>query len=412
MYIRKRQFYSMTKMRIGIIQERKSPPDFRVPLTPTQCASVMHSFPNVEIYIESSPIRCFSDSEYENAGLQVVHDVSHCDFLFGVKEVPVDHLIPNKTYFFFSHTLKKQPYNAKLLRSILDKKIELIDYEALKGSDGKRILGFGRYAGIVGVYEGIRAFGWKHALFNLPSPQTLSGREQFDKELAKADLTQIRAVVTGWGRVGNGAEEVLNQLSLRRCSVVEYLENPEERGVYVHIDTPEMYRRKTDNGFSKSEFYSSPDLYVSNLEEFTKSANLYIAAHLWNSKNPILLDSIFFQENENCRVVADISCDIKGPIACTLRASKIADPVYGYDTISKTETNWSNSNAAAVMAIDNLPCELPKDSSEDFGNEIVKFIIPRIAYGDDGVLASGKETTKEGVLTEAFMYLSDYATGR
>lgn len=401
----------MTKIRIGIIQERKTPPDFRVPLTPKQCAQVVQTYSNVELFVESSPIRCFSDEAYEQEGIAVVDNVSHCDILFGVKEVPIEFLIPNKTYFFFSHTLKRQPYNAKLLRAILDKRIELIDYEALKGRDGKRIIGFGRYAGIVGVYEGIRAFGWKHKLFNLPSPQLLSDRVEFDEELKKIDVSQIRAVLTGWGRVGNGAEEVMEQLDLKRVSEEEFLLNPNEKGVYVHIDTPQMYKRIQDGKFDKSEFYSSPELYTSNLEQYALSANLYIAAHLWNAKNPILLNQSFFLNNRNCSVVADISCDLNGPIACTIRASKIADPVYGYDVVTGLETSYENDQAVAVMAIDNLPCELPKDASEDFGSEIIKNILPRLIHEDDGVLATGRETTKEGTLTAAFEYLSDYAIG-
>jgi alanine dehydrogenase len=401
----------MTKIRIGIIQERKTPPDFRVPLTPKQCAQVVQTYSNVELFVESSPIRCFSDEAYEQEGIAVVDDVSHCDILFGVKEVPIEFLFPNKTYFFFSHTLKKQPYNAKLLRAILDKRIELIDYEALKGSDGKRIIGFGRYAGIVGVYEGIRAFGWKHGLFNLPSPQSLSGRIEFDEELGKIDVSQIRAVLTGWGRVGNGAEEVMKQLDLKCCTEEEFLQNPNEKGVYVHIDTPQMYKRIRDGKFDKSEFYSSPELYTSNLEQYAGSANLYIAAHLWNAKNPILLSQTFFQNHSTCSVVSDISCDLNGPIACTIRSSKIGDPVYGYDVTTGLETSYESDEAVAVMAIDNLPCELPKDASEDFGSEIIKNILPRLIHEDDGVLATGRETTKEGTLTAAFEYLSDYATG-
>jgi saccharopine dehydrogenase (NAD+, L-lysine forming) len=402
----------MTKIRIGIIQERKSPPDFRTPLTPSQCAGLLTQFPELEILVESSPNRCFSDDDYTKQGIKVTTDISQADVLFGIKEVPIDALIPYKTYFFFSHTIKKQPYNAKLLRAVLDKKIELIDYEALKGKDGKRIIGFGRYAGIVGVYEGIRAFGAKQKLFELPSPQTLSGRIEFDSILSKADVSQIRAVVTGWGRVGSGAEEVLSALNLKRLTADEFLKNPNELGVYTHIDTPEMYIRITDGGFDKKEFYANPNLYTSNLGSFVSSCNLYFAAHLWRNENPVLLTKEFFQTHKNCKVVADISCDLNGPLACTIRASKISSPIYGYNPSSGLEDAFDSKEAIAVMAIDNLPCELPKDSSEDFGNEIVNQIIPRLLNGDDGILNSGRETTKLGELTESFNYLKEYATAR
>lgn len=402
------------KIKIGIIQERKSPPDFRVPLSPAQCKQVMEQFSNIEITVETSPHRCFSDQEYIQQGISISRDVSHCDVLFGVKEVPVDVLIPNKKYFFFSHTLKKQPYNAKLLAAILDKKSALIDYEALKGADGKRIIGFGRYAGIVGVYEGVRTFGLKHNRFNIPSPISLSGREEFDAILKSTDLANVRAVLTGWGRVGNGAQEMMDLLSLKRVSAEEFLQNPSETGVYTHIDTPEMYARIDGTPFIKSDFYANPNLYTSALGKYVKHADIYFACHLWNAKNPILLDQSFFQLNPRCKVVADISCDLNGPIACTIRASKVSDSIYGYDPATGTEVNFRTENAVAVMAIDNLPCELPKDASEDFGNEIIKRILPALVNNDtDGILLRGTQTTSEGTLTPHFEYLSDYvATAR
>ena len=401
----------MTKIKIGIIQERKSPPDFRVPLTPAQCKLVMEQFPQIEITVETSPHRCFADSEYIQNNISVSEDVSDCEFLFGVKEVPVASLIPTKKYFFFSHTLKKQPYNAKLLAAILEKKISLIDYEALKGADGKRIIGFGRYAGIVGVYEGLRTFGLKHKRFNIPSPITLSGREEFDAILKSADLTNMRVVLTGWGRVGNGAQEMMDLINLKRVSPEEFLQNPNESGVYTHIDTPEMYKRIDGTSFNKSDFYANPNLYTSALGEYVKHADIYFACHLWNSKNPVLLDQSFFQQYSRCKVVADVSCDLNGPIACTIKASKVSDSIFGYDPVTGTEIDFRNEVAVAVMSIDNLPCELPKDASEDFGNEIVKSIIPALLNNDaDGILWKGTETTLEGKLTPHFEYLSDYVT--
>lgn len=399
----------MTTIQIGLIQERKQPSDFRVPLTPAQCAKVMHDFPNVKIFVESSPHRCFSDEQYANQGIPVVSDVSQCDVLMGVKEVPVDALIPNKKYFFFSHTLKKQPYNAKLLRAILDKQITLVDYEALKDKSGKRVIGFGRYAGIVGVYEGIRAFGMKHQCFNLPSAITLHDRKELDSLMKALDVSNYRAVVTGWGRVGHGAEEVMVDLNLERISPDEFLANPDRKGVYTHIDTPEMYKRIDGAAFDKSDFYANPQLYTSNLEAYVKHADIYFACHLWNAKNPVLLDADFFKEHTRCKVVADISCDLNGPIACTIRASKVSDSVFGYQPNTELECDFLLPDAVAVMSIDNLPCELPKDASEDFGNEIMKSIIPALLNNDaDGMLYRGTES-EGGNLTPQFAYLEEYA---
>ncbi|MFN0030632.1 MAG: NAD(P)-dependent oxidoreductase [Flavobacteriales bacterium] len=399
--------------KIGIIREGKVPADYRVPLTPAQCAEVKNKF-GVEVVVQPSPIRKYADEEYKSAGIVLQEDLSDCDLLMGVKEVPMEMLIENKTYMFFSHTIKKQPHNAKLMRALLDKKIRMVDYETLKGADNKRLIGFGRYAGIVGAYEGFRAFGLKHSLYELKSPSACADRKEMEQEMQKIVLPEhMKIVVTGFGRVGHGAEEILKQLPIKRVDEEDYFSQKFDHPVYVHLDTHEYYVKREFGGFDKKDFYNNPEKYISTLAENVRKADLYIACHLWAGGNPVLLTHEDLQHPEwRCHVIADVSCDTNGPIASTIRASKIDNPIYGYHRHEMKECDWRVKDAISVMAIDNLPCELPKDASEDFGSELINSVLPLFFHGDpDHIIWKATETTLAGELTPHFEYLHDYAQG-
>lgn len=400
--------------KIGILREGKVPHDFRVPLTPKQCAMVQSRF-GVHVVVQPSPIRRFTDAEYAAAGIALQEDLTDCDLLIGVKEVPVDMLIPHKSYLFFSHTIKKQPHNAKLLRAILDKKIRLIDYEILKGTDGKRLIGFGRYAGIVGAYEGFRAFGLKNKLFELRSPSLCADRIEMEAEMKKIVLPKgMKIAVTGFGRVGNGAAEILRMLPITRVEEEDFFSREFDQPVYVHLDTHEYYVRKDFGGFDKKDFYNNPEKYISSLADTVRRAHLYIACHLWAGGNPVLITKEDVQHPAwKCMTIADVSCDTGGPIAPTIRSSSIDQPLYGYHRHNHVETDWRDPDAICVMAIDNLPCELPKDASEDFGNELMHSVLPLMLIEDPHhIIWKGTETTLEGELTPHFEYLRDYANGK
>lgn len=403
----------MEKVILGIVREGKVPPDFRVPLTPEQCKRVMEEFPHVEVIVQPSPIRKFQDDEYRALGIRMEEDLSNCDYLMGVKEVPLDMLIPNKSYLFFSHTLKKQPHNAKLLKTILEKKIRLIDYETLKGIDGKRIIGFGRYAGIVGAYHGFRTLGLKKGWYELKRPVDCADRKEMESEMSKIQLPKnTKIVVTGFGRVGNGASEIFQLLPIRKVTPKQFLTEEFDEPVYVHLDTHEYYERKVDGGFDKKDFYNNPDHYFSILPTFVKRSDMYVACHLWAGGNPVLITNHDISQSDwKCMVIADVSCDTNGPIAPTIRASKIADPIYGYDRMQHVETDYKNDGAIAVMSIDNLPCELPKDASEDFGDELLRSVFP-LLFGEDphDIIWKATETTLKGELTPHFEYLHDYVS--
>ncbi len=399
-------------VKIALIKEGKTPPDFRVALTPSQCQEIIEKFPQISLVVESSPIRRFTDEEYSAAGIVVSQDISDADVMIGVKEVPDHSLIPNKTYLFFSHTFKKQPYNAHLLKAILDKNIRLIDYEVLKDATGKRVIGFGRYAGIVGVFEGFRALGLKKNWYELPSPMSCHDRKEMESFGATAQFkSPIKAVVTGWGRVGNGAEEMIQFFGLKRISPEEFLTYSGNENVYVHLDTADYYKRSSDGGFDKTEFYQHPEKYTSVLNQYVCECDIYLACHLWKSSNPILLSKSDLQQpNHRCQVIADISCDIDGPIAATIKATTISTPFYGYDRNSGQEVDWKEPQSIMMMTIDNLPCELPRDASEDFGQELINSVIPALLRDNDPMIEGATET-KNGHLTPTFQYLEDYAKG-
>lgn len=397
---------------LGLVREGKNPPDKRVPLTPKQCVQVQNLFPQVKIIVQTSQVRAIPDQEYRNAGIVVQEDMNNCDILMGVKEVNIADLIPNKTYLFFSHTIKKQPYNRGLLQAILEKRIRLIDYEVLKDTNRKRIIGFGRYAGIVGCYNAFLTFGLKAGLYELKPAHQCLNRVEMESELSKVKLpVGFKMVLTGFGRVGNGAQEIMQKLGLKRVSPAEFLEQNNTEPIYTHLDTNEYYRPKNGNNFDKVEFYSNPENYEACLHEFTTKADVYVACHFWNNKSPLLLTQEQLK-NSSLKVIADVSCDIAGPIASTIRASKIADPIYGYDPATGEEVDFKQDGAIAVMAVDNLPCELPMDASEDFGNELIRQVFPHLFGNDElGIIENGSETTKDGKLTPLFAYLHDYVLG-
>ena len=405
----------MEKIKIGLIREGKVPPDHRVPLTPKQCKSIQAIYPNVEIVVQPSPIRAYKDEEYAAEGMKLNEDLSSCDIIMGVKEVNISDLIPNKKFLFFSHTLKKQPYNRDLLVAILEKKIQLIDYETIKNKQNKRVIGFGRYAGIVGAYNGFRAMGLKTGLFDIKPANKCADRKEMEAEMSKIVLPEnTKIVLTGFGRVGHGAREIIDILPIKEVTPDEFMKNKFNEPVFTHLEVEDYYGRKDGKPFDKSEFYSNPELYKSTFTRFLPEMDMYIPCHFWSNRSPFIITrEDLKKENVRLSVVADISCDIDGPVACTIRPSKIADPIYGYDPISETEVDFTTKGAIAVMAVDNLPCELPLDASEDFGNELMRHVLPALLKEDpDNMIARASETTADGQLTEYYSYLQNYVDGK
>lgn len=400
-------------MKFGIIKERKNPPDRRVVFTPEEVARLLKEHPEAQVKVESSDIRVFTDEQYAELGIEIATDMSDCDVLFGVKEVPVDALIPNKKYFFFSHTIKKQTHNRKLLQAILEKKIDLYDHETIVDANYKRLIGFGRYAGIVGAYNGMRAFGLKFELFSIPKAETLTSKEDLVNKLRRQILPPIKIVLTGHGKVGIGAKEILDGMRIKEVSPENFLTKIYSEPVYTQIDVMDYYKRKDDQPASKEDFYKNPTAYTSNFERFSKVSDIFMAGHFYGNDGPeILTQAMLNAADCKIKVVADISCDVDGPIACTLKASTIAEPLFGYLPSEHKEVPYMHPGAVVVMSVDNLPCELPKDASEGFGEMFMKHVIPAFFNGDkDGILQRAK-MTENGKLTKRFEYLQDYVDGK
>ncbi len=399
-------------MRIGILREEKAPPDDRVILSPQQCLRFIEKFPLIELFVQSSDIRCFKDDQYKDLGIKIVDNLTDCDILFGIKEVPIDKLILNKTYFFFSHTIKKQEYNRELFQALVKKNISMIDYELLKDSKGKRLLGFGRYAGIVGAYNGLLTYGLKTGRYKLKSAHLCENKEKMEDELKYLNFTDEKIIVTGKGRVGYGILETLQKAKIKEVSKEDFIKKTFKSAVFVHLDTIDYNTRFDETSSNKYDFYKYPELYKSNFMRFAKHADIFIAGHYYSPGSPFLFtrDDVR-SEDFKINVIADISCDINGPVASTIRTSHIESPIYGYNPITEREDNFLKDNVIAVMAVSNLPSELPKDASEDFGENLLRRILPLVINEDKDGIIENATICKKGNLTPSFEYLRDYLNG-
>jgi len=399
-------------LKIGLIREGKVPVDKRVPLTPLQAAALQEQYP-VQVVAQSSAIRCFKDDEYASKGIEVVADVTDCDVLLGVKEVQMPDLIPNKTYFFFSHTAKEQPYNKRLLQTIIEKKIKLVDYEGLTDSRGARVVAFGRYAGIVGAYNGIMTYGKRFNLFNLRPAHTCYDLNDLQTEYSKVKLLPIKIILTGRGRVSKGAEEVLKGMGIERVTPAQFLEKDFDYPVYAQVHSDEYNKTKDGSSFNIQEFHNNPSIFEGDFLKYTNVADLLIAGAFWNPYAPVLFTKKDATKPDfKIKVIADITCDIEGSIPSTLRPSTIENPVYDYSAISgKEEPAFSDDNNITVMAVDNLPCELPINASNDFGEQLVNNVLPHLFTNDKEGVIKGATITDNGKLTQKYSYLQNFLEG-
>jgi hypothetical protein len=397
----------------AILKERKNPPDRRVVFSPEKLKEAASLYPEARFIVESSDIRVFTDSAYRDAGFEVKNDITEADVMLGVKEVPVAALIQNKKYFYFSHTIKKQPYNRDLLLAMLERNIEMYDHETIVKQSGARLIGFGRYAGLVGAYNGFRALGIRDGLFELPKVENLADLDAVKKELDKIKLPAIKILLTGTGKVAQGAKEILDYLQIKKVSDALYLTSQFTEPVYCMADVMEYNKRKDGKVGEKYAFYKDPTPYESNFIPYAIESDFFIAGHFYGNNAPYLFSRADAkQENFRIRLIADISCDIDGPVAATIKSSTIADPFYGYDPQTESAVAMDAPGAITMMAVDNLPCELPKDASEGFGEMFLENVIPAFFNNDErGILKRARMTTKEGKLTERFSYLSDYVAG-
>ena len=394
---------------IGLIKEGKVPNDNRVALTPKQCRVLLNQFPTWDIIVESSTNRCYKDREYLKEGIKVVSDITPADILLGIKEVPIDQLIPHKKYLFFSHTKKAQPYNQMLFKAMMKNKITLIDYECLEHEDGQRLIGFGFFAGIVGAHNGIMAYGNRTKEFQLIRVKEVKDYMELVHTYFGLKLPNIKIAVTGSGRVAHGILEIMNLMDVQQVEPDEFLSRNYAYPVYVHLKGADLYLHKTNQTYERSDFHAHPENYLCLFNKYLPHAHILMNGIYWEKTIPPLFTKEDLKEDHYAlTTIADITDDAFGSVPCNLGDSTSEDPIYGVNVNTFEKTVPYMLNGIDMMAVGNLPNELPRDASRYFGEQLIKYVLPDLITGGNKII-EGATMLDEGKLTSAFSYLTEYA---
>ena len=404
---------------ISIIREARIDEN-RTPLTPNQIQTLTNKFPNLQVFVQPSKKRCFKDDDYSKAGAKIKEDISYSDIIFGVKEVEISALIENKTYLFFSHTSKVRKdinqatqdkaitYKKDLLREVIKRKITLIDYENIREISGKgyRYLGFGRFAGIVGCYNTLNLYLKLQKEQSLPRAFEINNYEKIKELISNQTFNKLKILQTGRGNVAKGSMEILKLANIKQISIKNYLNKKYDEAVFCNISTREYIERIDGKNFSYQDLFLNPHEYRSKIKNFLFDTDVLICGHYWDSKFPKFFSSNQINEFKNLKIIGDITCDINGAIPTTIRSTTIAKPYYSIDINSMKEINLGNKGIA-VMAVDNLPSELPCDASEEFGDNLISEVLPHLIDKDDGRISRGT-TASNGKFCSKFAYLNDF----
>ncbi len=397
--------------RIGLIREGKIPADNRVALTPAQCKWIHKNNPDVKVYVQTSANRCFSDREYLSAGAEITENMDECDILLGIKEVPVEQLVPGKTYLFFSHTKKKQPHNRDLLRAILDKKITLIDYECLEHEDGQRIIGFGFFAGVVGAHNGMMAYGNRTGLFSLDRVYKQRSFRELIHTYFGLRLPNVKIAVTGSGRVAHGILEIMNLMGIHEVETDDYLKRRFSYPVYTQLKGAELYRHRETGRYSREDFHDHPGNYECLFLPYASQTDILMNGVYWETGIPRLFEKENVKtEDFIIQTIADITDDVNGSVPINIGDQSMEDPVYGVDRVTLEKTAPYLPGSIDIMAVGNLPNELPRDASRYFGEQLIKFVLEDLV-GNGSAIIERATMVKHGELTPGYEYLRDYAIG-
>ena len=396
-------------LKIGLIREGKIPADNRVALTPAQCKWIHKNHPEIKVIVQHCDTRCFIDREYEMAGVEVKENIDECDILMGIKEVPVEMLIANKKYLFFSHTKKLQPHNQKLLKAIIAKKINLVDYECLEHEDGKRIIGFGFFAGIVGAHNGMMAYGKRTGLYDLEKVNSAKNLQHLIHTYFGLKLPALKIAVTGSGRVAHGILEIMNLLGIHEVEPDEYLEKEFAYPVYVHLKGADLYAHKNNGSYSRMDFHTNPSNYNCIFNKYIPHTDILMNGIYWEKNIPRLFEMEALPGKDfRIQTIADITDDANGSVPCNIGDSTIEDPIYGVDKKTFHRTAPYLPDSVDVMAVGNLPNELPRDASRYFGEHLIKFVMKDLVEGNSKIIDRAT-IVKDGKLTEYFEYMKEYA---
>jgi saccharopine dehydrogenase (NAD+, L-lysine forming) len=393
---------------IGLIREGKTPADNRVAFTPAQCKWIHKNTTDVKVIAQSSQHRCFNDKEYQAAGVTVQDDISDCDVFFGIKEIPIAELLPKKTYVFFSHTKKAQPHNQKLFKAVIEKQITLIDYECMTHEDGQRILGFGFFAGIVGAHNCMMVYGTRTGLFKLNRVYQQKDYRNLIHTYFGLKLPKMKIAVTGSGRVAHGVLEIMNLLGIHEVEPFDYLHKQYEYPVYVDLKGRDLYRRKADGTYNRQNFHDYPEEYDCTFAPFAKETDVLMNGIYWDKNIPPLFSLDDFKRNDfRIKTIADITNDEYGSIPVNCGDGTIENPVYGVDKRTLQQTAPYIENSVDIMAVGNLPNELPRDASRYFGEQLIKFILEDLVKGGSPVIDRAT-IVKAGKINEPYAYLKEY----
>ncbi len=400
----------LTMMTIGLIREEKVPADNRVALTPAQCKWIHAQHAGVRIVVQTSPHRCFSDQEYARAGVEVKEDLRDCDVLMGIKEVSAESLIEGKTYLFFSHTRKEQPYNQALFRKIIEKKITLIDYECLEFDDGQRMIGFGFFAGVVGAHNGLMAYGNRTGLFELGRVYRQRSFRELIHTYFGLKIPNVKIAVTGSGRVAHGILEVMALAGIHEVEPDDYLVRRFAYPVYTQLKSADLYRNRYTGRYNRAEFHENPHLYESLFTPYTRQTDILMNGIYWEPEMPRLFDKEAVSDDDFViRTIADVTDDKEGSVPINLGDQTIEDPVYGVDRKSFQKTPPYLEGSVDMMAVGNLPNELPRDASRYFGEQLIKYILKDLVGRTGSDIITRATIVKNGLLTPGFQYLRAYA---
>lgn len=399
-------------IKIGLIREGKTPSDNRVALTPAQCKWIHKNSTNVTIIAQQSTSRCFSNREYEMAGVTVQEDMSACDILLGIKEVPVSMLLPGKTYLFFSHTKKKQPHNQQLLQTILQQKITLIDYECLEHEDGTRIIGFGFFAGVVGAHNGMMAYGHRTGLYNLQRVYKQRSFRELIHTYFGLRLPNVKIAITGSGRVAHGILEIMNLMGIHEVEPEDYLKRRFSYPVYTQLKSPDLYEHQTTGKYNRVDFHENPQHYRCKFLPYAAQTDILMNGVYWDKNVPRLFEKTDVPaEDFILQTIADITDDENGSVPINLGDQTIEDPIYGVDKNTLQKTAPYLPGSIDILAVGNLPNELPRDASRYFGEQLIKYVLEDLVKGGSEII-NRATMVQQGQLTATYQYLAEYAAGK
>jgi saccharopine dehydrogenase (NAD+, L-lysine-forming) len=409
-YIRKEEGKAMTAL-IGIRREDKSDWERRVPLTPDDAAALQREH-GIQVIVQTSVIRAFTDKEFAEAGIRVQEDLSPCPVVLGIKEMPEGFFEPDKAYVFFAHVIKGQTYNMPMLQRMLDLGCTLIDYERVVDEQKRRLIFFGWHAGVAGMIDTLWALGQRLAWEGIPNPFTDLRKTHTYRDLAEAKgaLKQVRARigaeglppqitplilgVAGYGNVSRGAQEMLDLLPLIQIEPKELANIAASGASSRHHLYKVVFKEwhivepvSLSGAFELQDYYDHPEKYQGVFDRYLPHLTVLVNAIFWTERYPRLVTKAYLRElfgtatEPRMRVIGDISCDVEGAIEFTVHCTEPGDPVFVYDPITEETTNGYKGRGVVVMAVDILPSELPREASTDF-SRILKPFIPAIAHCD------------------------------